>query len=95
MRNVSKSPNQKKTYEESAKDDEEEWGNAEKDLGDVNGLVDQGQHAVIENYGDPVVEEGLAKYKEVEAGVHLVIMILNLKKKSVKKEEEENNKNKN
>ena len=62
-----------KTYEESAKDDKEEWGNAEKDLGDINGLVDQGEHAVVEDHRDAVIEEGLAKDKEVEAGVHLAI----------------------
>ena len=47
-------------------------------MSDINGLVDQGEHAVIEDHRDAVVEEGLAKDKKVEAGVHLVVLISNL-----------------
>ena len=40
---------------------------------DIDGLVDEGEHAVVEDDRDAIVEERLAKDKEVEAGVHLVI----------------------
>ena len=45
---------------------------------DIDGLVDEGEHAVVEDDRDAIVEERLAKDKEVEAGVHLVILILSL-----------------
>ena len=41
---------------------------------DVDFHVDEGQHAVVENDRDAVVEEGLAEHQEVEAGVHLEIV---------------------
>ena len=59
------------TYEQSAKDDKKEGRNTEKYLCDIDFHVDQGQHAVVENHGHAVVEEGLAEHQEVEAGVHL------------------------
>ena len=67
------------TNEESPKDDKEEGGKTEKDLFDIDGLVDQGEHTVVEDNRDAVVEEGLTENKEVEAGVHLLISILNLR----------------
>ena len=59
------------TNEESPKDDKEEGGKTKKDLFDIDGLVDQGKHTVVEDDRDAVVEEGLAEHQEVEAGVHL------------------------
>ena len=59
------------TYEQSAKDDKKEGRNTEKYLCDIDFHVDEGQHAVVENDRDAVVEEGLAEHQEVEAGVHL------------------------
>ena len=67
------------TNEESPKDDKEEGGKTEKDLFDIDGLVDKGEHTVVEDDRDAVVEERLTKDKEVEAGVHLLISILNLR----------------
>ena len=61
------------TYQKSPKDNKEEGGNAQQDLGDINLHVDEGEHAVIENHGDAIVEEGLAKYEEVETGIHLIM----------------------
>ena len=40
---------------------------------EVDGLVDQSEHTVVEDDRDAVVEERLAKDKEVEAGAHLGI----------------------
>ena len=62
------------TYEQSAKDDKKEGGNTEYYLCDIDFHVDQGQHTVVENHRDAVVEEGLAEHQEVEAGVHLEIV---------------------
>ena len=62
------------TYEQAAKDDKKEGGNTENYLCDVDFHVDEGQHAVVENHGHAVVEEGLAEHQEVEAGVHLEIV---------------------
>ena len=59
------------TYEQAAKDDKKEGGNTENYLCDIDFHVDEGQHAVVENDRDAVVEEGLAEHQEVEAGVHL------------------------
>ena len=66
------------TYEESAKDNKEEGGKNEKGLFDIDRGVDEGKHTVVEDDRDAVVEERLAKDEEVEAGVYLVIFILNL-----------------
>ena len=44
----------------------------------IDGLVDQGEHAVVEDNRHAVIEERLTKDKEVKAGVHLSILILNL-----------------
>ena len=59
------------TYEQSTKDDKKEGGNTEYYLCDIDFHVDQGQHTVVENDRDAVVEEGLAEHQEVQAGVHL------------------------